>query len=200
MNESGQLLLLNAIVYISRFSEDRPIAITRSVFAGRAASSRGSVTSYLRNPKNDVDAVKGIVVPEVWKTLSMQPDRNGMIKWAEEHVRFLHPNSVRCLEIDDDLEALGVSFDQLKFFDKVLADLRSNEKAVAVRALRLLQRYVPTGPNSDAADAWEMWWKVNQSFAFASDDGDYRWYIDPLAKKRGVPISELRGPRRADQH
>jgi hypothetical protein len=36
-------------------------------------------------------------------------------------------------------------------------------------------------------------------FAFASDAGDYRWNIDPLAKKRGVPISEMRGPKRASQ-
>ena len=34
MNESGRSLLLNAIAYISRFTEDRPIAITPSVFAG----------------------------------------------------------------------------------------------------------------------------------------------------------------------
>jgi hypothetical protein len=36
-------------------------------------------------------------------------------------------------------------------------------------------------------------------FAFASDAGDYRWNTDPLAKKRGVPISEMRGPKRASQ-
>jgi len=26
----------------------------------------------------------------------------------------------------------------------------------------------------------------------------YRWYLDPLAKKRGIPIAELRGPKRGD--
>ena len=34
MNESGKLLLLNAISYISHFTDDRPIAITPSPFAG----------------------------------------------------------------------------------------------------------------------------------------------------------------------
>jgi hypothetical protein len=34
---------------------------------------------------------------------------------------------------------------------------------------------------------------------FLSDSGGYRWYIDPLAKKRGVKSSELRGPLRADR-
>src|SRR5690349_22923408 len=40
MNETGQKLLLNAIAYISHFSEDRPIAVTPSVFAGEVAAPR----------------------------------------------------------------------------------------------------------------------------------------------------------------
>jgi hypothetical protein len=40
--------------------------------------------------------------------------------------------------------------------------------------------------------------KTNEPYLFASDSGDYCWYIDPLAKKRGTPSSELRGPKRAD--
>jgi hypothetical protein len=48
------------------------------------------------------------------------------------------------------------------------------------------------------ASEWEAWWKENQSFLFASDADDYRWYVDPLAKERGTPASELRGPKRRD--
>src|SRR5687768_15963590 len=40
MNETGRRLLLNSIAYISRFIEDRPIAVTPSVFAGPAALPR----------------------------------------------------------------------------------------------------------------------------------------------------------------
>ena len=104
------------------------------------------------------------------------------------------------LAIDEDLVALNVPFDQPEFFDKAIAGLRSIDQAAKARALRLLKRYVPTGPNSDSADTWESWWKENQAFAFTSEAGDYRWYVDPLSKKRGVPASELRGPRRADRH
>ena len=42
MNDLGRLLLLNAIAYISHFTEDRPIAITPSPFAGPVARSIGS--------------------------------------------------------------------------------------------------------------------------------------------------------------
>jgi len=199
MNELGQQLLLNSIVYISRFSEDRPIAITPSVFAGPAARPRGTVERWLRDTKIPVNFLKDVVAPPIWEKLSMQPDRNGMVKWAEEHGQFLHPNSAQQLEVDEDLVAFGVPFDQPKFFDKAFADLRSNEKIVATRALRLLKQYVPIGPESDTVEVWEKWWKENQSFAFSSDEGNYRWYIDPLAKKRGTPVSELRGSRRADQ-
>jgi hypothetical protein len=78
-----------------------------------------------------------------------------------------------------------------EFFDRVLADLRSMDKSAKARVIRLVKRYVPTGPQGDSADAWDQWWKENQSFAFASDAGDYRWYIDPLAKRRGVSILEI---------
>jgi hypothetical protein len=50
MNESGQRLLLNSIAYISRFTEDRPIAITPSVFAGPVARFRSTPARWLRNP------------------------------------------------------------------------------------------------------------------------------------------------------
>jgi hypothetical protein len=59
-------------------------------------------------------------------------------------------------------------------------------------------RYVPTGPKLGNADIWVNWWHENQPYVFASDAGEYRWYIDPLAKKRGVPTVEMRGSRRAD--
>ncbi len=32
---------------------------------------------------------------------------------------------------------------------------------------------------------------------FFSECGTYRWYIDPLAKRRGIPSDQLRGPARA---
>ncbi len=199
MNDSGRLLLLNSIAYISHFTEDRPIAITPSVFAGPVARGRSTLARWLRNAGYSLDLCKSLLAPETWKTLSKRPDREAIAQWADANAGFLHPNHDQVLEIDDDLAALGVKFDQPEFFDKVLADLRSEDRAIAGRAQRLLERYVPIGPRAGDSDAWASWWKENQRFAFASDAGDYRWYIDPLAKKRGVPISEMRGPKRASQ-
>ncbi len=198
LNEPGQQLLLNSIAYISRFSEDRPIAITPSLFAGPVARTRSALGRWLRTPSYPLNLCKELVTDDVWATVSKLKDRDAMAAWADEHSRFFSPNASQLLAMDEDLVAINVAFDQPEFFDKVLADLRSADDAKKARAGRLLKRYVPAGPQNDSADAWDIWWKENKPFMFASDAGDYRWYIDPLAKKRGVPASELRGPRRAD--
>lgn len=199
MNEEGKLLLLNAIAYISHFTEDRPIAVTPSVFAGPVARGRSVLARWLRNPGYSMDLCKNLLAPGTWNAVSRRGEREAMAEWADDNARFLHPNRDQVLEIDDDLVALGVKFDQPEFFDKVLADLSSKDRIPVERARRLLERYVPVGPDSADPDAWASWWKENQRFAFASDAGDYRWYIDPLAKRRGVPTSEMRGPTRASR-
>lgn len=196
MNESGRRLLLNAIAYISRFTEDRPIAATPSGFVQPAARARSTIAKWLL--EYPVDFAESLVVPDVWQQLSALKGREEMVKWTDENTRFLRLNSSQLLEIDKDLVSLGVSFEQPEFFVKTLADLSSGDAAAMNRSRRLLERYVPCGPKDADADAWNAWWKENRPFLFASDLGDYRCYIDPLAKKRGVPTSELRGPKRAD--
>ncbi len=127
----------------------------------------------MRDPGNSCDTLKHVVAKTVFAELLKQPDRDGLVKWADAHGPFLYPNQAQELEIDQNLAAMGVPFDHPKFFEKTLADVRSPEKTVAMRALRLLERYAPTGPKSGTADAWEKWWKENQSFLFSSDDGIY---------------------------
>jgi hypothetical protein len=196
MNEQGRLLLLNSIAYISRFNEDRPIAVTASVFAGPVARPRGTISKWLRNPEYKTEWVKEMMTPELWTKLSPL-GREKMAEWFDQNQMFLHPTAKHQLEIDEELVALGVSFDKSEFFDKAIADLGATGKAAA-RAQRLLERYCPAGPKNGTADQWSTWWRENQPYAFASDSGDYCWYIDPLAKKRGVPTAALRGAKRAD--
>lgn len=199
MNDQGRQLLLNSIVYISRFSEDRPIAVTPSPFVGPIARKRATLTHWLRNPEDKSDWVKDLVAPAIWEKLSALPRREQMGEWAAANAKFLHPNSNNKLEIDDDLVALGVAFDEPVFFDRTIAALRSHDAIEVGRARRLLGRYAANGPQDASADTWATWWTENQPYAFASDSGDYRWYIDPLAKARAIPSRELRGTKRADQ-
>jgi hypothetical protein len=195
MNESGQHLLLNAIAYISRFSEDRPIAVTPSVFAGKVARSRSSFARALRNPEYQLDWIKKDIAPELWAKLAPL-GREKMAEWVDRNGQFLRPNADLQLELDEDLMTLGTPFDKPEFFTKTIARLRAGG-AEAERAKRLLERYVPAGPKTAEANEWAKWWESVKIYAFPSDSGDYCWYIDPLAQKRGVPTGELRGPKRA---
>lgn len=196
MNEQGRLLLLNSIAYISRFAEDRPIAITPSPFAGPITRARRDAARFLRNPDYKTEWVKAMVAPELWTKVSPL-GREKMAEWFDQNQSFLHPTTNHQLEIDKDIVEIGVPFDKPEFFDKILADLRAGGTS-AERAQRLLGRYVSIGPKNGSADQWMAWWQENKPYAFASDSSDYCWYIDSLAKKRGVPTSELRGPKRAD--
>ena len=86
-----------------------------------------------------------------------------------------------------------------EFFDRAIADLGRPGPEPA-RARRMLERYAPEGPGRDAnAQAWSDWWRANADYLFFGEAGGYRWYLDPLAKARGVPTERLRGPARASR-
>jgi hypothetical protein len=213
MSEAGQRLLLNCIAYISGFTEDQPIAITPSVFAGSVAEPRGYLDRRL-GLKGDISEANWLLTSRALDQLKgQQPDQ--IRKWYASHRPFFHPASdlkapaapgiasgastgpeVK-LEVDEEALSLGAPLDRVEFFSKTVAALaRGGDEAH--RAASLLARYAPDQhPPMDSATAWEDWLKANRPYLFFSDAGDYRWYVDPLAKKRGVPSAELRGPRRA---
>jgi hypothetical protein len=86
-----------------------------------------------------------------------------------------------------------------EFFDRAIAEL-SRPGMEAERARRMLQRYAPEGPGrTSTAQAWADWWRANADYLFFGEAGGYRWYLDPLAKTRGVPTARLRGPARASR-
>jgi hypothetical protein len=193
MNETGQRLLLNSIAYISRFTEDRPIAVTPSVFSGAVGYPRTYLDRRLGKDgtANDVDWLLSASSFQKLKGRTSDEVR----KWHSENRPYLHPGADLKLEIDEDAKALAAPIDKLAFYEKSIAALRA-AGANSARATRLLARYAPVDAKNVTADDWQKWLTENRNYLFFSDQGDYRWYIDPLAKKRGVPSAELRGPRR----
>src|SRR5207248_1575375 len=95
--------------------------------------------------------------------------------------------------------ALGTAIDAREFFDAAIAAMgRGGEEGR--RAFRLLADYAPdNAPKKPVVAEWEGWLRLNRPYLFFSDQGDYAWYIDPLAKKRGIPTELLRGPVRASR-
>ena len=194
MNENGQRLLLNSIAYISRFTEDRPIAVTPSGFSGEIAFPRAYLDRRIGKEGAVGDAVWLLNAKLFDQLKARGPDDNR--KWYAEHRAFLHPGLDLKLEVDEDARALAAPIDRVEFFEKTITALRAGNDRE--RAARLLTRYAPVDiAKNDSAAAWEKWFAENRPYLFFSDQGDYRWYIDPLAKKRGIPSLELRGPRRA---
>jgi hypothetical protein len=194
MNETGQHLLLNCLAYISQFTEDRPIAVTPSVFAGPAALPRRYLDRRLGD-KVDIKDLDWIVCQSVLDALKGKTPEE-IRQWHSENRGFLHPGPGAKLEVDKDARAMGVPIDTVEFFAKAVASLREGGDN-AKRASRLLAEYAPTDVFFNTAAQWESWLRENRPYLFFSDQGDYGWYIDPLAKKRGIPCQELRGPARA---
>ncbi|MBM3832082.1 MAG: hypothetical protein FJ403_02170 [Verrucomicrobia bacterium] len=190
-------VLLGSAGFNMAIVEDRPIAVTPSIFAGSVALPRGYLDRRLRD-KGDASEIEWIASQSVLDALKGK-DSGEIRKWYAENRGYLHPSWDAKLEVDKEARSLGAAIDTIEFFDKAIAALRT-EGAEAKRAFRLLADYAPEGaPKKPSVPDWESWLLENRAFLFFSDQGDYVWYIDPMAKKRGIPTSQLRGPARASQ-
>jgi hypothetical protein len=194
LNRIGRAMLVNGIVYISHFTQDRPIDITPSIFGpDKIAISRNRAKRYFSDFPS--------AVPGVFSTNTLAGfdwhDAAAAKTWFDAMRPWLHPDSNNLLEVDNEAKSLGVPFDAPDFLPKTIAALR-DAKTQAV-AETLLYRYVFEPPEANAdAEVWERWWRENSPYLFYSELGNYRWYIDPLAKQRGIPTKDLRGPARMD--
>jgi hypothetical protein len=197
LNETGRAMLVNAVVYISRFTEDRPIDVTPSVFGPeKIGISRKRVSNYLTNADAHSSWATSELSAVTVASFDSQ-DRSKAKAWLDANAKWLHPGPGNLLEVDQEAKSLGTPFDAPDFLPKTIQALRDDRTQKT--AATLLARYVADGPDAGSgADAWEKWWRDNSAFAFYSELGCYRWYIDPLAKRRGIPTKSLRGVARAD--
>ena len=195
LNAAGCAMLVDGIVYISHFTEDRPIDIVPSVFGPEQVPvSRKRARGYFGRWPGEVT---NVFAAATLATFDWRNATNAQA-WFDAERPWIHPNADNYLEVDTNAKALNVVFDSPDFFPKAIAALRNDNTKAA--AADVLSRYAPEGPGKDAgAKAWEKWWEANRPYLFYSELGEYRWYIDPLAKQRGVPTKDLRGPDRADK-
>lgn len=195
LTEAGKALLVNALCYIARFTEDRPIVRTPCVFVQeKRIFDRGALRRVISNRERDIKDLQYYLEPDLYATLAGK-SREELDAWYQAVSGYLHTGARGNLTVDADAQAFGESPAGARFFDQALAALNEPERRDLAR--RLLRRYAPGGPTqSDAAANWRLWWEENKPYLFFSDTGGYRWYTDPLAKKRAVPTETLRGPAR----
>jgi hypothetical protein len=198
MNETGQALLLNSIAYIARFTEDRPIA--------RNPSGWVEINGAPRNKRWIADLFASRIPQEGDLDSFFSPDTKAAVKemnrlsypkWYKENLPFLTCEKDGKLMADANAKALGLLFDKPDFVPRAIAGL--GDSATAAKARELLKRYAPEGPPAGSAAEWTNWWETNRPYLFYTEGGGYRWYIDPLAKRRGIPSDKLRGAARADE-
>jgi hypothetical protein len=196
MNDAGQALLFNSICYIARFTDDRANVRTPCVFTqGTRLFDRDAVGRLLGNPSRELKELEYYLDKETFAKLAGQ-NRDEVTQWFQRVRGYVRADADGKMAVDVDAQKFGVSPTTPDFFDRALAALSEPGQQEAAR--RLLGRYVPGGPGADAAtDIWRTWHKENRAYLFFSDTGGYRWYTDPLAKRRGVPTAQLRGPARA---
>jgi len=196
MNDTVKALLLNSIAYIARFTEERPIARTPSAFGEKnnAPKSKRWI-QFLFASRSPEDKDLDFYLSSATKAAVKRMERSSFEEWYLDNSPFLTCNQDGRLVVDANAKALGIVFEKPDFFAKAIAKLP--DLASATKARELLQRYAPDGPAAGSAEEWTAWWETNRPYLFYSEGGGYRWYIDPLAKRRGIPSDKLRGPARA---
>jgi len=192
MNDTSRGLLINSVAYIARFTDDRalirlPENFVLSRAMARAWLNRGpAFFQYFQERLSEgAKASSGATTAEEYKP------------WFDLHRGELRLDEKSQFVIDEDIQALKTKFDAPEFFETAALALGDKSKAAAAR--RAVARFAPEGPNGQAdAAAWKKWIDENRPYLFFSDFGGYRWYVDGLAKRRGIPTAEFTGPKRAD--
>ena len=119
-----------------------------------------------------------------------------MQEWFKQARDYLHADVAGLLTIDTDAQSFKIPPATIRFIEEAIATL--SDPGSGALARRLLNRYVPDGPGKNATrENWEWWLSKNRPYLFFSDMGGYHWYLDPLAKSRGVSTASLRGEARA---
>jgi len=201
LNEAGRALLVNSIAYISRFAQDRPMARTPAGWGDRPFPRlRAWPESYITN---ETKKLRDLSFYFTASTLSLAHtnDHAACKEWFRQVRDYLRPDAQGKLLVDEDARALQIAPDKPEFFAKAIIALRESGER-RERAQRLLNRFAPEGPTNaapaKAAHEWNAWWENHRDYLFFTEAGGYRWYVDSLARKRGIPTAQLRGPARAD--
>jgi hypothetical protein len=196
MNDAGRALLVNAIAYIARFTDDRPIVRTPSTFKqGARLVDRDVIRRRIERTVGDIDTLKYFMTAATFQEMKDQKGAE-ISDWFRRVRDYLHADAKGLLLVDVEAQSFGVPPATPAFLETAIADLSKRDRQSTAR--KLLNRYVPDGPGREAPpEAWRVWWSQNKPYLFFSDTGGFRWYVDPLARARRIPTSELRGPARA---
>ena len=194
MNEQGRALLINSVAYISRFTEDMPLTRTKSVFADDNYPRSTLLLDELVGTSSPAQLSKGYISAALG-VARMTPVE--FKAWYAENRPYMHAGDLGLIDVDREAKSFGVPPSDPRLLAEAI-DALGKRSQKRESAQTLLARYVAQPPeNIDSHDAWVAWYAENRDFLFFNEVGGYKWFIDTLAKRRGVQTADLRGPARA---
>lgn len=201
LNANGRNLLANAIAYIADFRQDRPIARLRVGVQGEPfLVPRVTLVRWMRG--RDAQGrfhdfhLDMLVGHERQRVTALATDADGFERWTRERVPYLHiTGNPQVLGVDEDLLRAGITYDSAEFLTLVQTSLRSGQPHSAAR---LVATYLPDCPAGLTPVEQAGWIERHRGVLFATDRGNYRWYVDRLAFSRGKASADCRGPARRD--
>jgi hypothetical protein len=140
MNDTGRALLLNAIAYISRFTEDRPLVHTPCVFVqGKRLFDRG-VVGRLLDRGGDLNDLQYYLSKETYAGLKGK-DREAVAQWYKHARDYLHADKGGgLLTVDAEARSFGVGPASTDILEKAVDLLK--DKGQAAHARKFFLRYV----------------------------------------------------------
>lgn len=197
LNAAGRALLANSIHYISRFTQDRPIGETVSVFSDRTRpEQRRYLTSTMSRENVSTKAVADRFFSGVLRDTIAAMEAVELAQWLGDNLAYLVPGDDGKFVRADDLAKLEIDITAPTALDALESALDGDRSDLAIAALA---RHVDAGPEKGDVGAWEAFLESESPHLFFSEVAGYRFLVDPLAKARGVPSESLRGPARADR-
>ena len=122
MNDTGRALLVNAIAYIARFTDDRPIVHTPCVFVqGKRLVDRDYLARRLRQPKPDLSGLPYFFAKADFEKHLKDKSVEDVAAWYRQERDYLHADADGKLTVDADARAFGVPPAGREFLGKASA-------------------------------------------------------------------------------
>ena len=124
MNDTGRALLVNAVAYIARFTDDRPIVRTPCVFVqGKRMVDRDYLARRLREPKPDLSGLPHFFAKADFEKHLKDKSVEDVAAWYRKERDYLHADADGKLTVDADARAFGVPPAGPEFLGKASAAL-----------------------------------------------------------------------------
>jgi hypothetical protein len=199
-NETGRKLLVNAVVYISRFTTDRPIVRSKSILDPGPGASKHWFDFMLTSPKAKVeDLAAWFAAPwgEQIGKLEMAEAR----AFVNERMPALWVEGTK-FTFDADALQLGVDLQKPGVVRQLADMLRLRRYGYLGRrtggSRKALAHEVGGRRPGRRHDGEQLGQLAEEGDALCFDWHSHVWRVDPLAIRRVAKSADLRGPARAD--